>query len=690
MIAIGIDTGGTCTDAVVYNMESKEILASGKTLTTKSNLETGIANALDLLPQDLLEKADIFSLSTTLATNTCVENKGSRAKLLIIGTTDDMIERIRVYLHEYGITDISQLIVLDAKVENLFSNPYDPDWDELERRIPELFSDCDAIGVVQTFPTFNGGRFELTALRVLKAHLTIPVTLAFDICKETDFLKICASTLLNARLIPVISDFMKAVHNVMQARGLDIPLSIVRSDGTLMSEEMARTCPVETLLCGPAASVMGGYELTREQNAIIVDMGGTTTDLALIRSGEPLRVQQGIHIGQYQTSIKGLDARAISLGGDTAVRFHDYVLYLDGVRIIPISILASQYENVLPDLKRFTARKELPCHGVYEFIVLQKDISNKKGYTEYEQKVCEILKEKPLLLQTFAEEAGCDIYHLGIERLEQEDIIIRSGLTATDIMVLRGDLTLYDEAAARTMVEYAAYMTALEPAEVIERVYEMVVRRMYENIVFFLLQHQYPKNRLFSSIEDAGPILDAYYEQARRLFLDEESAEYAASRRSAKNPSARLTEGLVNIRITTDMPLIAIGAPTYVFLPEVAKLLGTRAIIPPYAHVANALGAAASNRATFVDFRIHADYVGSTLDGYSMIENHQKVVYENKEDAVAAGKRIAEKAVRERAEFQGLGTDPVIELTTEEKRIGDPVVGILTDIYIHAAARAKL
>jgi hypothetical protein len=138
------------------------------------------------------------------------------------------------------------------------------------------------------------------------------------------------------------------------------------------------------------------------------------------------------------------------------------------------------------------------------------------------------------------------------------------------------------------------------------------------------------------------------------------------------------------------MPLIAIGAPTYVFLPEVAALLGTRAIIPPYAHVANALGAAASNRAAFIDFRIKADYVGSTIDGYSMIDQFGKVVYEKKEDAVAAGLKIAEKAIRERAQFQGLGDDPIVELTTEEKRIGDPKVGILTDIYIHAAARARL
>ena len=127
MITIGIDTGGTCTDAVIYDTGTGEILATGKTLTTKANLEIGIANALDLLPDELLRRAESLALSTTLATNACVENKGYRAKLLIIGAKQDIIDSLRSELSDHGISDISQLIVLDARPENMFSEPYDPD-----------------------------------------------------------------------------------------------------------------------------------------------------------------------------------------------------------------------------------------------------------------------------------------------------------------------------------------------------------------------------------------------------------------------------------------------------------------------------------------------------------------------------------------------------------------------------------
>ena len=90
-IGIGIDTGGTYTDAVIYDFDKKEVLAKGKTLTTKENLETGIGNALDMLPYALIKQAEVLSLSTTLATNACVENKGGRAKVVLVGTSDKVL-----------------------------------------------------------------------------------------------------------------------------------------------------------------------------------------------------------------------------------------------------------------------------------------------------------------------------------------------------------------------------------------------------------------------------------------------------------------------------------------------------------------------------------------------------------------------------------------------------------------------
>ena len=84
-IGIGIDTGGTYTDAVLYDFHSKTVLAKAKALTTRENMAIGIEASLSCLPQDQLVKADIVGLSTTLATNACVENKGGRVRLMFWG-----------------------------------------------------------------------------------------------------------------------------------------------------------------------------------------------------------------------------------------------------------------------------------------------------------------------------------------------------------------------------------------------------------------------------------------------------------------------------------------------------------------------------------------------------------------------------------------------------------------------------
>ena len=112
-------------------------------------------------------------------------------------------------------------------------------------------------------------------------------------------------------------------------------------------------------------------------------------------------------------------------------------------------------------------------------------------------------------------------------------------------------------------------------------------------------------------------------------------------------------------------------------------------MIPPYAHVANALGAAACNKAVWYDFRIKAEYDGASLAGFSMIDRFEKVFFEEKDDAIAAGLKIAERIIRERAALQGLGKDPVVELTVEDTTVTE-TIRIITGVVIHAAARERM
>ena len=398
-------------------------------------------------------------------------------------------------------------------------------------------------------------------------------------------------------------------------------------------------------------------------------MGGTTTDIALIHKKEPVLANGGIHIGQWKTMVQGLYVDTFGLGGDTAVRFKNNQLFLDTVRVIPISVLASQYDDVLPALQELASRRRLHSRWIHEFYVLQKDISDKTGYTEDEQRLCAFLKEKPLITLDLAEKMGMDPHFLPDSRLERDGILMKSGLTPTDIMVLKGDFRQYDSSAASAALQCLCANIRETPDQIPDLVYELVIRRMYENLGRIILQQQYPKQKFFFQKDALAPMLGCFYEQAKE---------------SVDHPDIVLDNA--QLSLSTPLPLIGVGAPIHVFLPRVAALLHTTAIVPEYAGVANALGAAASRKVTHCDLTVKAEYDGGSCTGYTFFENGEKYIFEEPEEAVDSGKEVLTRTIKKRALLQGLGDAPHIEITMEENRIGHTKDGLLTEIFLHATA----
>ena len=184
-----------------------------------------------------------------------------------------------------------------------------------------------------------------------------------------------ASTLLNARLIPIIQDFIKAIHKALEERNIHAEVVIMRSDSSLMSEAFAAQRPVETLVCGPAASAMGGLALTGEKEGIIVDMGGTTTDIALLENARPVQSEKGIRVGKWRTFVKGLDIDTFALGGDTAIRHTgNGELELGSRRIVPISLLAKRHPEILATLREISLRERPHTKLLHEFYTLVREV----------------------------------------------------------------------------------------------------------------------------------------------------------------------------------------------------------------------------------------------------------------------------------------------------------------------------
>ncbi|MHB1454927.1 MAG: hydantoinase/oxoprolinase family protein [Saccharofermentanales bacterium] len=478
---LGIDTGGTYTDAVIFDFENSKVIGTAKSITNKENLTIGINGAIGQLDPGILDRISMVSLSTTLATNACVEGKGSRAKLVMIGGYKSVISR---YGSEYGLPDAQDIIFVDGGHNQQGEVVDEPDWELLEADILRCMKDTDVFAVVEVWGIRNAG-FERKAKELISAWTGRQVVCGYELTDEINSLKRAASAFLNARLIPIINDFLDAVKISLKQRGIRVPLVIVRGDGSLMSEEFAREKPVETLLCGPAASVSGGISLTGEKNCIIIDMGGTTSDIAIARNGIPRLAAEGANIGKWRTGTKSIMINTVGLGGDSLIhRDSQGVLKLGPVRAAPLSWTASTWPETIDAMRSIYESGRKHSISLCEFFYLIRDISGDPYYNSDEQLISGALKQGPLSLGGLAAAVGISIYEIRTARLEQLGIIMRCGLTPTDIMHLTGAFTGWHKDAAFYGASIMANQLDVTLEDFIDVINEKVKEKLYMGMHF--------------------------------------------------------------------------------------------------------------------------------------------------------------------------------------------------------------
>lgn len=580
-IGIGIDTGGTCTDGVIYDMEERRILASAKTPTTKEDLSLGIGKALDLLPKELLLQAEGIALSTTLATNACVENKGGRGKLVFLGACPETIEELG---GNYGLKADDSLIFIDCKETLRGEILEEPDWEEVKETLAEALQDCQAVGIVELFADGTGAALEKKTREIVE-ELGIPVVCGYELFQEKNVIGRGAGALLNARLIFVIAEFLKAVKTAMKERKMNMPLLIVRSDGSRMSEALSVKRPVETLLCGPVASVMGAAELHRVQEGVVIDMGGTTTDISIIHNGAPVRAAGGITVGDWKIYVKGMYVDTFGLGGDTEVLIdQEGELRLGSRRVMPLCMAGARYPQLREHLFQERQQKVKVNSWRKNIYVGLKEIGQNNAYTEYERRIGAAFYQNPMNLMELEKRFGITVVPHNLKRLSDEGVLICCGVTPTDAMHVLGDYNGYDTQASRDGLAVMGELLGMEEKALARMIYRKVERRLYCNIGRILLWDKYPKLRK----DGRNPGLE---------YLVEQMYEEAAASLNKKQTNVRKKEAanFMELKLRCDVPLIGVGGPIGVFLGEVAELLGTKALIGEYSNVANALGAVVGN-----------------------------------------------------------------------------------------------
>lgn len=647
-LAIGIDTGGTYTDAVLYDFENGKIIGTAKSLTTRENLCSGISDVLDKLPQTSFSEVRMVALSTTLATNACVEGRGGKAKLIFFGGDRTILKK---YGAEYGLPAVDEIYLPECKTELDGSIALEPNWEEFGKTIEKNYQNLDGIGVIELYAAKNNACIEKKAKETIGRVSSVPVTCGYELFRGLNSLQRGASALLNAQLYPVVREFMDAVKSALLLRGVTAPVVVMRSDGSLMSESFARLHPVETLLCGPAASVVGGYTLTGQKNSVVVDMGGTTTDVAIIENGLPVRTQDGVKVGKWKTFVNGMLVRTFGLGGDSAVHYRGGRLVLEEYRVIPLCAAGKKFPQMKERLKEIIDSEKIKhTHFRHEFYILVKDIAEDSRYSERERALCSALKNGPLILDDAAAACGTDVYSFDASRLIKFGAVQICGLTPTDIMHIKGDFCAFDCEISRLAAEIVAANLGCDVKKLCEDVYEAVEKKMYFNIAELLLWHR-----------------DDFYKNnpvgRETHHLIEESYKAAAS--GAK----RILEGV----FSTEYTFIGIGAPTRLFLKRVAELFGAKAVVPDHSEVANAVGAVTGNVYAACTAEVKPAYTAECMNGFIVYGSGAARSFEKLEDACSFAEDGVRRAAEEKAREQG--AEGYVEVTVGRKYTSTEING---------------
>ncbi len=561
---IGVDTGGTYTDAAIIEARGHRIIATAKAITTKGDLAVGvldaISRALAQLPHEVPPQSiGMLSVSTTLATNAVVEGHGSAVGVVLIGFDAAMVERTGI---AKAFADVPVAVVGGGHNHN--GDAVAPlDLEALEAALDSINSRCDAFAVASSFAVRNAAH-EMQAREVIVARTGKPVTLSTELSTSLDAPRRALTAVLNARLIPRISGLIEAVQRAMAQLHLDCPLMIVKGDGSLALAESVATRPIETVLSGPAASLVGAQWLSGLDSFILSDMGGTTTDLGILMNGRPKVKEEGAEVGGWRTMVRAIDVRTIGLGGDSEITIHpNGKITVGPQRVAPVSLIAAQYPQVLDMLRADLADVEGggSMHG--KFVLLpfsaRADRST-NGLTPREIETLQSITAEPLPFRKIANSLPAQ---RAIASLKKKGLIQVSSLTPSDVSHVLGLQANWSLEAATMATQLAARLRDMKMPTP-ERT-RTLAREVWAETV--RLTGLAVLQTAFGTDMADNPLLQAVCSGAGSL-------------------------GLAAVSLRPTVPVVAVGGPVKVYYEEVQRRLGCEVVFAPHCDVANAVGAA--------------------------------------------------------------------------------------------------
>jgi N-methylhydantoinase A/oxoprolinase/acetone carboxylase beta subunit len=452
---------------------------------------------------------------------------------------------------------------------------------ELLETLPEIAAIArmapavDAFAVSAYFSVANA-EHEVSLKALIAEVCNAPVVCGHELTQRVGMVERAVTATLNARLLPLVRELLDAVRDTLGGLGITAPLMVVKGDGSLMQERIARDRPVETVLSGPAASVIGACRLSGLTSAIVADMGGTTTDIALVAGSMPQVNPNGALVGGWRTRVQALDARTVGLGGDSRARVtRDDDVTVGPDRAIPLCVAAERFAEVRVALRRMVeaqaaAAESMPPEPLFVTLV---------------RRPARELSSMTASLFDALDGAAVHIDELGLVAGEFVDIdeFVRSGavaeiaFTPSDALAVLGELPLGDASASADGLVLLAARAGCAADKMLARVRAAVTDRL--------------------ALEVAARAL------AADLMGCEPSAEVTSVLAHLLGDEARV----LGAQLTLGVPLVAVGAPAAAWFPGANERLGGKLVVPRHAEVANAFGALAGRVLEHAEARVKAN-----------------------------------------------------------------------------------
>jgi N-methylhydantoinase A/oxoprolinase/acetone carboxylase beta subunit len=619
--SIGIDTGGTYTDAAIIDARTAKVVATAKALTTKGDLTIGVVEALEgvLRNNETIARTDIklVCLSTTLATNAIVEDHGSAIAVIFIGFDAAMVERSGIGKALPG----TRILRLDGGHDYGGNEVAPLDYAAITAFAKQVGPEIEAFAIAAHYSVRNPAH-ELAARDLIERATGRNSSLSSELAHDLDAPRRALTAALNARIIAPIGALVAAVRAAMARLHIDAEFMIVKGDGALAPADVIAQRPIETILSGPAASVIGAKFLCGRSDFIMADIGGTTTDIAILENGWPKLSRSGATIGNRRTLVRAVDIHTFALGGDSEVDLDaDGTVRLGSRRIVPVALLAQRFPQTIKTMEVMLADPgHVPYAGRFVLRPFGHMHSAPRGHLlPRERELLAAVNETPVALKDLV--FGPALQR-ALDKLVGLGLLQLAGFTPTDAAHILNTQNQWSSQAAQLggallmrWRRMARDVGRDSIAEFAHQVMDAVIRKTGQILITTLAE---------DPLAGAMPLVEAVVSGSRRF-------------------------AYLNIALTPRLPIVAIGGPAPVYYPEIGRRLGCEVLLPPHGAVANAIGAGVG----IIRNRVMIEITAPEPGFYRVHHGGEPKNFGNAGAALGYARQLAETLAREGA--LGLG-----------------------------------